>query len=78
MARTNMKTNVLTAYCRACHSRIRFPERPELYDLVTCPECDEVLEVISLSPIRLDWPSDFGDEDEWSEDRYNDDLYDNQ
>ena len=72
----DMKTNVLTAYCRACHSRIRFNERPELYDLVTCPECDEVLEVINLSPIRLDWPSDFGDDDEWSEDSYDEDRYD--
>ncbi len=72
----DMKTNVLTAYCRACHSRIRFNERPELYDLVTCPECDEVLEVISVSPIRLDWPSDFGDDDEWSEDSHDDDRYD--
>ncbi|MFN2221750.1 MAG: hypothetical protein ACK2UH_04315 [Candidatus Promineifilaceae bacterium] len=73
---TNMKANTLTAFCRSCHSRIRFRERPELYDLVTCPECDEVLEVISLSPIRLDWPSDFGDDDEWSDDGYDDDLHD--
>lgn len=70
-----MKINTLTAYCRACHSRIRFEERPELYDIVTCPECDEVLEVINLSPIRLDWPSDFGDDDEWSDD-FDDSLFD--
>ncbi len=76
MARTNMKANVLTVFCRACHSRITFSERPELYDLVTCPECDEVLEVINVSPIRLDWPSDFGDDDEWSDDSYDDDRYD--
>jgi lysine biosynthesis protein LysW len=75
MARTNMKTSTLTAYCRTCHSRIRFNERPELYDLVTCPECDEVLEIINLSPIRLDWPSDFGDDGEWS-DHNHDDRYD--
>lgn len=67
-----MKTNVLSTFCRACHSRIRFFERPELYDIVTCPECDEVFEVISLSPIRLDWPSDL--DDEWSDADYDDIL----
>jgi lysine biosynthesis protein LysW len=77
MAKSNMKPNALTAYCRACHSRIRFTERPELYDIFTCPECDEALEVISLSPIRLDWPSDFGDDDEWSDDNYDDPTIDN-
>lgn len=76
MAKANMKTNTLTAYCRACHSRIRFNERPELYDIVVCPECDEEFEVIRLSPIQLDWPSDFDDDDEWSNVVYDDDLYD--
>jgi lysine biosynthesis protein LysW len=70
-----MKTNTLTAYCRSCHSRIRFDKRPELYDIVTCSECDEAFEVISLSPIRLDWPSDFGDDDNWSDDEYETDLF---
>jgi len=70
-----MKTNTLTVFCRTCNSRIRFDKRPELYDIVTCPECDETFEVISLSPIRLDWPSDFGD-DEWSDDDSDSDPYD--
>jgi lysine biosynthesis protein LysW len=70
MARVNMKTNTLTAYCRACHSRIRFGERPEMFDLVSCPECDEVFEVVGLSPVQLDWPSDYGHDDEWSGNGY--------
>lgn len=65
----------MTAFCRACHSRIRFNERPELYEVVICPECDEVLEVVRLAPIQLDWPSDFNDEDEQSDVVYDDDLY---
>jgi lysine biosynthesis protein LysW len=68
-----MKANTLTAYCRACHSRIRFTERPELYDIVTCPECDESFEVINLSPIRLDWPSDL--DDDWSDADDRDDAF---
>ncbi|MGD2077667.1 MAG: lysine biosynthesis protein LysW [Chloroflexota bacterium] len=63
-----MKTSTLVAYCRACQARIRFDQRPELYDIVTCPECDEAFEVISLSPVRLDWPFDYADDDEWSDD----------
>lgn len=68
-----MKPNAATAYCRACHARIRFVERPELFDIVVCPECDEAFEVIGLSPIQLDWPSDSGFDDEWSDDDYDDD-----
>ena len=74
MAKVNMKANMLTAYCRACHSRIRFNERPELNDTVVCPECDEEFEVVHLSPIQLDWLSDFDDADEWSDVEYDDDL----
>lgn len=65
MARVNTKSNAMTTYCRACHSRIRFSERPELYDIVVCPECDEEFEVIRVSPIQIDWLSDFEEEDGW-------------
>jgi lysine biosynthesis protein LysW len=65
MSKVRRKSTPLTAHCGACHSRIRFDERPELYDIVNCPECDEAFEVIRLSPIKLDWPSDFNDDDKW-------------
>ena len=55
----------MTAYCRACHSRIRFDERPELFDIVNCPECDEEFEVVALSPIKLDWSKEVDDDDKW-------------
>jgi lysine biosynthesis protein LysW len=58
----------IVASCKACHTRINFEERPELYDIVICPECDEEFEVVSLSPIRIDWPSDFMDDYQWSDD----------
>lgn len=69
-----MKTNTLSAFCHACHVRIRFAEQPELYDIIICPECDEAFEVINLSPLRLDWPSDF--DEEWSDAGYDDKLFD--
>jgi hypothetical protein len=64
MGKTNMRTNAMTIFCRACHSRIRFDRRPNLFDIITCPECEEEFEVIALSPIQLDWPNDIGDEEE--------------
>ena len=73
MVRANMRTNTMTAYCRACHSRIRFGERPEMFDIVSCPECDEEFAVVGLSPIQLDWLSDSTDDYEWSDAVYEDD-----
>lgn len=45
----------LTAHCPQCAARIQFSREPELGDLMTCPECDNRLEVVALSPIKLDW-----------------------
>ncbi len=44
-----------TAKCVACRARIFFNRRPELGDYVTCPECQAHLEIVALSPLRLDW-----------------------
>lgn len=76
MAKAHSETKSITASCRACHTRIRFNEQPALYDIVTCPECEEEFEVIGLLPIRLDWPSDLFDDDEWSYNDDDDDLLD--
>lgn len=62
--RPHTKAKAITVFCRVCHSRIRFDERPELYDIVTCPECDEVFEVTNVSPVQLDWPSELDDDDD--------------
>ncbi len=72
MAKTNAKP--ISAFCPACDTRIRFSERPKLFDLVTCPECDETFEVVGLSPIELDWPSGEGfEEDDWDDDDWDED-----
>jgi uncharacterized protein YbaR (Trm112 family) len=59
------KTKAITAFCPTCNTRIRFSERPRLYDIISCPECEEFFEVIRLSPIELQWAdeSSFDDED---------------
>jgi lysine biosynthesis protein LysW len=53
-----VKTKVITAFCPTCDTRIRFSERPRLFDIVSCPECEEFFEVVRLSPIELQWAYD--------------------
>lgn len=65
MAKANGKPKSITVFCRSCLTRIHLTEQPMLFDIVTCPECEEEFEVVSLSPIRLDWPSDFDEYDKW-------------
>jgi len=65
--------------CPSCGTKIYFAEAPEASQIVTCPECRDVLEVVSLSPLRLAWADDHFDYDDddgddvWDDD--NDDDY---
>ena len=40
-------------YCPECDTRIRFYKRPKLGAIVTCPECDEILEVVCFGRLSL-------------------------
>ncbi|MFN2135738.1 MAG: hypothetical protein ACK2UK_07285 [Candidatus Promineifilaceae bacterium] len=57
----------ITATCPGCGNEIYFHEMPRLGQFVTCPECGDMTEVISLDPVALDWSSDWEDE-EWEDD----------
>ncbi|MBP7999855.1 MAG: hypothetical protein KA314_05400 [Chloroflexi bacterium] len=48
----------LVASCPECQAQISFRKPPELGDLVTCPECSTMAEVIRESPIKLSWAFD--------------------
>lgn len=50
----------LMARCLECDSRIYFERRPELGQIIVCPECETSLEVVRTSPIRFDWADDGG------------------
>ena len=52
------------ARCPECGNPVQLSKDVKLGTLTTCPECDCLLEVISLHPIDLDYA--FGDE-EWEE-----------
>lgn len=64
-----------TARCPECATNIRFDRQPVLHDLLTCPECGTELEVIKISPLKLDWAYD--EDDDWYEDEDWDDDDDN-
>ena len=69
----------LTARCPECDSRIYFERRPDAGEMLSCPECDTFLEVISVSPLRLDWASDepVGALSAWSDEGFSGDRDDN-
>ena len=58
------KGGIQMAKCPECGNPIQLSKNVKLGALITCPECDCSLEVISLNPLDLDYA--FGDE-EWEE-----------
>lgn len=84
MAKSESRT--IVEYCPNCDTAIRFKKRPFRGQFITCPECGDVLEVVSESPLELDWAytesDDFDDggrdRDEFSDldEEYSDDYGD--
>ncbi len=85
--RSNRTRAQWSAICPDCQTNIRFQEKPELYSITDCPECDAHLEVVSLAPLTLYWAdvaeevyeTEFaaGEDDEYGDyDDYDDDDYD--
>ncbi len=52
----------LMARCLECDSRIYFERRPDVGEIIVCPECETSLEVSRANPIRFAWPDDGGGE----------------
>jgi hypothetical protein len=48
----------LMARCLECDSRIYFERRPDVGQIIVCPECETSLEVARSSPIRFEWADD--------------------
>jgi lysine biosynthesis protein LysW len=59
--------NTKVTQCPECDSTIVLSTKMKLGEHIECPECGEMLEVISLNPLELDYA--LGDEDweEWEE-----------
>lgn len=54
MARGRTRNSWL-ATCPACGSEISFRRQPRRGQFVTCHDCDSLLEVLRLSPLKLEW-----------------------
>ena len=46
------------AKCPTCQKIIDFRKRQKIRELVTCPHCKNLLEVVQEFPQRLDWAED--------------------
>ncbi|CUS03203.2 protein of unknown function [Candidatus Promineifilum breve] len=55
------KDPALMARCLECDSRIYFERKPDVGEIIVCPECETSLEVVWSSPIRFGWPDDEGE-----------------
>jgi lysine biosynthesis protein LysW len=58
------------AICPSCDERIKIAGQAQIGLEVTCSSCGDVLEVVSLDPIELDWIYYDDDDDDWEEDDY--------
>ncbi|MBI5961528.1 MAG: hypothetical protein HY866_22500 [Chloroflexi bacterium] len=66
--------NKLRARCPACNAWVNLRDAAEVWDLVDCPECCTMLEIVDLRPPTLDYANrDTGEEDFEDEDEYDDD-----
>jgi lysine biosynthesis protein LysW len=64
------RTGVKMARCPECDSRIALGTNPKQGQFIECPECSEMLEVISLNPLELDYAlggEDWEELEEWEE-----------
>lgn len=65
-----------TALCPDCGQKIVIGPKPKKGQWVSCPHCNADLELISISPLELDWAQ--YDEDEDLEDDFWDDEDDDE
>jgi lysine biosynthesis protein LysW len=59
----------LRAHCPSCNSWVNLSDSAEVWDLIECPECHTLLEVVDLRPPTLDYANEA---DDWDEDDWDD------
>lgn len=70
------KVSVFEATCPACGTRIHLRKMPRRGQFITCQECDSMLVVARLAPLRLEWAFEEPfDNDRGSSDHYIQDLH---
>lgn len=68
--RVGRRQKVAVAMCPSCDARIRISGDPDIGMRVTCPECGDLLEVVELNPIELDWVYYDDGGGDWEDDGY--------
>ncbi len=68
----------LSARCPYCNSFVRLHDKVELWDMVTCGECNTPLQLVSLHPPELDYIdnedleyADYWEEEDWEGHEFN-------
>ncbi len=56
------------ADCPNCEEVVRFSTAPTLGQKVTCPYCRELLEVVELKPLELDYAGEEDDDGDFDDD----------
>ncbi len=68
---TRSPKSKIRARCPACNAPVLLRDNAEVWDPVTCPECDTLLEIVDLRPPTLDYAQgsleDDWEDDEWEE-----------
>jgi hypothetical protein len=62
------EVKMASAACASCETQIEVGRKPVVGQRVTCPSCDEVMEVVWLQPVELDWAIDEDDYDDDEDD----------
>lgn len=60
-----------TALCPDCGQKIVIGPKPKKGQWVSCPHCNADLELISISPLELDW-AQYDEDDELDDDFWDD------
>ena len=67
----NPSKKAISATCPGCGARVQFQRMPQLGQFIVCDECDDMLEVVNLNPLTIDWSSDDDldyDDEDWDDD----------
>jgi hypothetical protein len=54
-----------TTHCTRCDEQMAVVGRIRIGQHLTCEHCGAKLEIVSTSPLEVDWPTEDLDDDEW-------------
>ena len=58
------------AECASCEAQVFVGKNPRIGQQVTCPSCGDVMEIVWLDPVELDWLIDDDDDEDEEDEEY--------